>query len=459
MFSVRDLGFVGRLLVSVGVFLVFGVFVVLIGDFDVYGYSLFLLFVPLVLTSCFFVGRWSVVPGFLATGFLFVISVLLYGQLFFDRLFISLLNLGIFFVIFVLVSVLIGRMNLYLSRLKRDKERVERRLNRYEVGVKASGDSVYMVDLDFCFVFANNAYLERLVGEDLISRVDEELVVGKSLFRLYPDSCSDLYKECVEEVFRSGRQVEREHRSIGGQWVANTYSPVENPVTEELMGVIVVSKDITDKKKARMREEYINSLFRHDVRNKTQISSGYLELIDTQDLPTEVKSYIEKARKGVKETLEIIEKVRSLTEVEKQEPEVIDLNQLLRRVVEKNKGRGMKINLDISEETMVLGGPLLNQVFSNLIENSIKHSNGSFINIDVRVLDEQVVCVIEDDGDGLPPKVRDKVFEKGYSWGEKKGTGNGLYLVKMVLESYGGKVKVKDSSYGGVRFDLYLKKP
>ena len=51
-----------------------------------------------------------------------------------------------------------------------------------------------------------------------------------------------------------------------------------------------------------------------------------------------------------------------------------------------------------------------------------------------------------------------KIFKKGYKNQKTGKTGLGLYLVKEIAESYGGRVEVKDSGLGGARFDVYLKK-
>ncbi|MFP4001865.1 MAG: ATP-binding protein, partial [Thermoplasmata archaeon] len=49
-------------------------------------------------------------------------------------------------------------------------------------------------------------------------------------------------------------------------------------------------------------------------------------------------------------------------------------------------------------------------------------------------------------------------FEKGYKYGESGGTGLGMYIVKEIVESYGGSVEVKDSELGGARFDVHMEK-
>ena len=105
----------------------------------------------------------------------------------------------------------------------------------------------------------------------------------------------------------------------------------------------------------------------------------------------------------------------------------------------------------------VKGGELLPEVFSNLISNSIKHSYGDKILVSVEENDGEVICTVEDDGDGIPQEKKEEIFEKGYTT-VNSSSGLGLYLVKDIVEHYGGCVEVKESELGGARFDVHLQK-
>jgi signal transduction histidine kinase len=59
--------------------------------------------------------------------------------------------------------------------------------------------------------------------------------------------------------------------------------------------------------------------------------------------------------------------------------------------------------------------------------------------------------LIRDDGPGIPPEKREKIFEAYYTTKEK-GTGLGLATVRHNLELYGGSVKVESELGKGARF-------
>jgi signal transduction histidine kinase len=65
---------------------------------------------------------------------------------------------------------------------------------------------------------------------------------------------------------------------------------------------------------------------------------------------------------------------------------------------------------------------------------------------------------ISDNGIGIPDAIKDKLFEEGVSYGENKGMGLGLYIVKKTIERYGGEVSFENNVPKGTTFILKLKK-
>ena len=59
---------------------------------------------------------------------------------------------------------------------------------------------------------------------------------------------------------------------------------------------------------------------------------------------------------------------------------------------------------------------------------------------------------IEDDGPGIPPEERERVFEKGNTTRED-GSGFGLAIVERIVDAHGWDVRVAESD-GGARFEL-----
>jgi len=215
--------------------------------------------------------------------------------------------------------------------------------------------------------------------------------------------------------------------------------------------------DITERKKAEERREFLYSLLHHDVGNKIQVAKGYVHLMKDEN-----EDYSDELMRNIKSTEDLIDKIRTLQEVEKSE-EVgeVELNNLMDQVIRdyEEQAKGKDIALEVQDfNSKVKGGLLLKPAFGNLIENSMIHSLCKKIKIGGEAKGEDVVVTVEDDGKGLSDDVKEKIFERGYKKGENAGSGLGTYLVKEIVESYGGIVEVKDSELGGARFDVKLKR-
>lgn len=227
--------------------------------------------------------------------------------------------------------------------------------------------------------------------------------------------------------------------------------------------IIKRTRMVRDRKKAEDREDFLHSLLRHDLRNKAQVVEGYLELLEDFDLPEKAKTYLEKASKANEEGVDLIEKVKTIRDAREEEVKIVDIDKIVRETMDKFVSSVGEMNIDVEMECeevgcKVEGGPLLTELFSNILENSIRHSGGVLLRVSSEEKEEEIVFSIEDDGRGIPDDVKDRIFERGFREGKAAGTGLGMFLVKEISESYGGRVEVKDSELGGARFDVCLKK-
>lgn len=101
----------------------------------------------------------------------------------------------------------------------------------------------------------------------------------------------------------------------------------------------------------------------------------------------------------------------------------------------------------------------LDEILGNLIENAAKYGGGSvFVTIDATGEPGWCEIWVEDDGVGIPPQARSKIFERGARLDtDKPGTGLGLAIVRDVVEIYGGSVELAESEdMGGLLVKLRL---
>jgi len=103
----------------------------------------------------------------------------------------------------------------------------------------------------------------------------------------------------------------------------------------------------------------------------------------------------------------------------------------------------------------------LTQVVRNLLDNAARHANGR-VAVGVATVGSEVVLSVEDDGPGIAPEDRARVFDRFTRLDAARardagGSGLGLSLVKRIVTIHGGTVQVADTNgQGGARFEVRL---
>jgi two-component system phosphate regulon sensor histidine kinase PhoR len=122
----------------------------------------------------------------------------------------------------------------------------------------------------------------------------------------------------------------------------------------------------------------------------------------------------------------------------------------------------VKVSL-ASDPLRVVGDPeRLATAVDNLLQNAVKFSPGPpQIEVSTGRDDGRITVVVRDHGIGIPPQARKRLFEKFYRVNDPQlhnvsGTGIGLYLVRQVVESHGGQVRVESQPGDGASFEIDL---
>ncbi len=125
------------------------------------------------------------------------------------------------------------------------------------------------------------------------------------------------------------------------------------------------------------------------------------------------------------------------------------------RSVAVGSGREVQVRTDPGSDLRVHADPdRLAQVLTNLAENAVRHGQGQ-----VRVLlssydDDAVLMAVEDDGDGIAPDLRRRVFTKHWKHGDRAGTGLGMFIAHGLVRAHGGDIEVTEAASGGARVEV-----
>ncbi len=136
---------------------------------------------------------------------------------------------------------------------------------------------------------------------------------------------------------------------------------------------------------------------------------------------------------------------------------VLSLSDLLERICEMYRpvaeDHHQVLLQELPRDVRIRGdGELLTQMFSNLIENAIRHGPaGARILVRLEVSDTMATASVEDDGPGIPLEERDKVFRRFYRLTGSRstpGNGLGLALVAAIANLHSAKIELGDNHPG-----------
>ena len=121
---------------------------------------------------------------------------------------------------------------------------------------------------------------------------------------------------------------------------------------------------------------------------------------------------------------------------------------------------GVKIINGIPNELKVKGNrSLLTQVFSNLIKNSIEATSTlpeKWVKITANNADKYVHIKVVDSGMGIPPNIRDHIFDSFFTTkSESGGTGIGLGSCLTIIQAHKGELSINNDSHN-TEFDIRL---
>jgi PAS domain S-box-containing protein len=253
--------------------------------------------------------------------------------------------------------------------------------------------------------------------------------------------------------------------------------------------------DITDKKKAQFelknseekykeaynRANFYKDLFVHDMNNILQVLSSSTEILshsfEDRKENDDFSHLMKMITKQIKRGIELVSKIHQISELEEKDLELvrIDAVEVLEKVIDYIKKAYNDKNIEITtkihfENYFVQANELVEEIFQNILINSIKYNEEENIKIIIRaseVNDEQDDTFLRlefiDNGIGIEDKRKQLIFMKGQQSAKgAKGMGLGLTLVNLLINKYGGKIWVEDRVEGnyqaGSIFSILLPK-
>jgi two-component system OmpR family sensor kinase len=146
------------------------------------------------------------------------------------------------------------------------------------------------------------------------------------------------------------------------------------------------------------------------------------------------------------------------------DPRPVEVGQLLAEAVA-GPWHGLDRELELSPApsgTVVADADRITQVIRNLVRNAIDHTSpGGSIRVAATPMAGSLRISVTDDGPGIPPSERDRIFARFYRADSARdratgGTGLGLAIARAVVEAHGGHIWADQAPGGGARITFEL---
>jgi len=349
------------------------------------------------------------------------------------------------------------------------------------------GDAIHVVDADLRILIANATLTQWCLELGLPSDV-----VGRKVTEIFPFLPDKLVAE-YEQVFRDAKILMTQERfQVGDRTIITEIRKIPVVEKQKVVRVITAIHDITEQKRAQdERAQLETQLYQaqkleaigqlaggvaHDFNNLLVVIVGNASMLQKdKSLPPKVCEALgditAAAERGSSLTKQLLDFARGGI----QQPIATDLNRLIQLLVpmlQRTTPAEIKFKLKLGDPlALVLADPpRIEQVIVNLCLNAVQATKppGTITlstaeeTIDARRAvglqlkpGRYIHFRIQDSGCGIPPEIRERIFEPFYSTKEM-GRGLGLSVTHSIIQSHRGQIRVDDTHAKGASISVWL---
>ena len=374
----------------------------------------------------------------------------------------------------LLALTLVALASLIVARDLTKRQRAEEALRaseaRYRTLFENASDGILTVTLDGIITGVNRAV------EVMLSRSRQELI-GQHFREISTPPAAAEEEErrnraLALERFPSVYETEFVHKdgSIVPVEVRASFLRHEDG---SLRGMEGLYRDISLRKVLEQQRAEFLAMLTHDIKNPLGVILGYTDILLQQAKErgsAEDRETLEHLHSNTMTVHALVNNYLDLSRIEvgcftlAKKP--VALNHILQNVVQQYetvaRSRHLTLTCCLQEGLPFFeGDPLaLERIFANLLNNALKFTpRMGWVTISSAQRNSEVVATIADTGPGLTPEEISSLFEK-YQRAEAAryhdGTGLGLYIVKELINSHGGRIEVESTPGSGTCFSVFL---
>jgi signal transduction histidine kinase len=201
----------------------------------------------------------------------------------------------------------------------------------------------------------------------------------------------------------------------------------------------------------------VNSVLRHNLRNRLTIMGSHLAFLRDDDDPGE--EHIETIASQQEAILDLLADTKITADAARNgELDPVDLREVALQQADliESAHESATVSVSVPEETSVWADDLLAPLLENLLFNAVAHTDAPTVDVEVGAETEgdTVVLTVADDGPGIPDGRKERVLSPDVG----EGTGMGLYLVDTIASRYGGDLRIEDNDPRGTRVEVTLRR-
>lgn len=352
---------------------------------------------------------------------------------------------------FILYLILVRKILRHLDPFKAVPARVKKALN-------AISEGVVIIDAGENIVLANEAFENKVDSHS-------NKLVGKKLSGLswsFPDRADEKDNKLPwKKTLKDGQAYT--HTTINLHLSNNTNLTLivnSTPLQDakgDIRGVLISFSDVTEFERMNLDLENIASFLRHELNNALVGATGTMIALEkNEQLSDEGKELLRLTQQSHSVISYLLKSVREAKSIEasfKEDAiESIRLDQIIKDAVDRYKGiyTEHSFSFETDGHALVARGQeeRLIQMLDKLASNAVEHSDkNTTIALSCKKLNDRAFISIKNQGKALPAD-KQKIFDLFASFRNKNTSahnqGIGLYVVKLIAETYGGSVIAKD---------------
>jgi len=338
-----------------------------------------------------------------------------------------------------------------LAHQKETEERLRNSEMQYRSFVESVEDSIYTVDADLRYLLINTRHLLR-------SGLSPDSYANKKYSDIHTPHETEVFRAEVKRVIATKCSVQAEYEK-NGKFFLRTLNPVIDSGNNDVIAVTVISADITQGKTTEQnlasinrKLNLMNEVTRHDILNQLSVLSSYLSLAGEQSADMTTKKYLLKSEQVADTIHEQILFTRDYQNIGIDAPQWQNICATIQHARQPLKIQAVAFD-KTCPELEILADPLLEKVFFNLMENTLRYA-GTHATLRFSCSEEErclrITC--EDNGPGVPFDQKEKIFSRGFG----KNTGLGLFLIREILSITGITIYENGEPGTGSRFEMIV---